>query len=200
MNLKRIGFYGGTFNPPTKAHIEMAKKTLEELKLDKIIFMPVGDLYKKADLESGEHRVNMLKIACKSEEKFEVSDFEVKSKINYKANEIFKIISEKYAEDKIFFIMGVDNLIKLPFWVNAEELIKKYNYAILGRNDINTCEIIENNLLLNRYKENFNIVNNEKYIDCSSTNIRKKIRENKKSKYIDDEVYEYIKKHDLYVG
>jgi nicotinate-nucleotide adenylyltransferase len=52
MQARKIGFYGGAFNPPTIAHIKMAKKALNELNLDKIIFMPVGDLYQKSNLES----------------------------------------------------------------------------------------------------------------------------------------------------
>ena len=42
--MSRIGFYGGSFNPPTKAHIELAKKVIKECNLDKVIFVPVGDI------------------------------------------------------------------------------------------------------------------------------------------------------------
>ncbi len=60
----RIGFFGGSFNPPTNAHINLAKRALEECELDKVIFVPIGDFYEKAGLVSGKHRYNMLKIAC----------------------------------------------------------------------------------------------------------------------------------------
>lgn len=37
----RLGFFGGSFNPPTNAHIDLAKKALKECKLDKVIFVPI---------------------------------------------------------------------------------------------------------------------------------------------------------------
>lgn len=46
----KIGFFGGCFNPPTIAHINLAKKVLEKCNLDKLIFVPIGDFYSKKDL------------------------------------------------------------------------------------------------------------------------------------------------------
>lgn len=60
----RIGFFGGSFNPPTNAHITLAKSAIKICNLEKVIFVPVGDFYEKKDLISGIHRYNMLKIAC----------------------------------------------------------------------------------------------------------------------------------------
>lgn len=61
----KIGFFGGCFNPPTNAHINLAKKVLKECKLDKVVFVPVGDFYDKKELVPAKHRYNMLKIAFK---------------------------------------------------------------------------------------------------------------------------------------
>ncbi len=66
----KIGFFGGCFNPPTNAHINLAIKVLKESNLDKLIFVPVGDFYQKQDLVSEEHRYNMLKIACMRTRKY----------------------------------------------------------------------------------------------------------------------------------
>ena len=48
--MKRMGFFGGSFNPPTYAHINIAKASIEKLGLDKFFFVPVGNLYNKPDL------------------------------------------------------------------------------------------------------------------------------------------------------
>ena len=37
---KKVGIMGGTFNPIHNGHIILAKKALEQIHLDKIIFMP----------------------------------------------------------------------------------------------------------------------------------------------------------------
>lgn len=61
----KIGFFGGCFNPPTNAHVNLAKEVLYKCKLDKVVFVPVGDFYSKKELAPERHRYNMLKIACK---------------------------------------------------------------------------------------------------------------------------------------
>ena len=65
--MKRMGFFGGSFNPPTYAHINIAKASIEKLGLDKFFFVPVGNLYNKPDLIDEVYRYDMLKIACKNE-------------------------------------------------------------------------------------------------------------------------------------
>ena len=52
--MKRIGFFGGCFNPPTNMHIKIANDLIEQGKLDKVVFMPVNDYYKKEACERKE--------------------------------------------------------------------------------------------------------------------------------------------------
>ena len=72
--MKRMGFFGGSFNPPTYAHINIAKASIEKLGLDKFFFVPVGNLYNKPDLIDEVYRYDMLKIACKNENNIFVED------------------------------------------------------------------------------------------------------------------------------
>ena len=74
--MKRMGFFGGSFNPPTYAHINIAKASIEKLGLDKFFFVPVGNLYNKPDLIDEVYRYDMLKIACKNENNI-FGDYEV---------------------------------------------------------------------------------------------------------------------------
>ena len=48
--MEKYGFFGGSFNPVTKAHVELAKEITNKYKLDKVIFVPVGDKYNKMGL------------------------------------------------------------------------------------------------------------------------------------------------------
>ena len=48
----KIGFFGGSFNPPTVAHIYLAKEAVSQCKLDKVVFVPMNDYYKKDYLAS----------------------------------------------------------------------------------------------------------------------------------------------------
>ena len=196
--MAKIGFYGGAFNPPTKAHIELAKKAMSECDLDKVIFVPVGDSYKKDGMAKGEHRVKMLELACKDNDKLEVSDMETRSNIEYKAIDIFNIIDKDYNSDDKFFIMGADNLKKMSTWKDSENLVKNFKYIILDRDDKGADDIINNDNLLKENKEKFNIIKNKDYKDCSSTIVRKKIENGDTPTDISKEVYNYIKENKIY--
>ena len=195
--MAKIGFYGGAFNPPTKAHIEMAKKALDECNLDKIIFVPINDLYKKDGLVKGKHRVNMLELACKDEENLEVSDIEVNSNVDYKAIDIFRIIDNKYNKDEKFFVMGSDNLKKIDKWEESDELITKFNYIILDREDDDAKKTIEENNRLKENRNRFNIVKNDKYKNCSSTKIRFELANKEIPTDLNTNVYKYIKENNI---
>lgn len=198
IKMSRIGFYGGSFNPPTKAHIELAKKVIKECNLDKVIFVPVGDLYQKKGMAKGIHRYNMLEIASIREDNLQVSDIEIRETKNYKTIEIFEILKNQYKKEEIYFIMGADNLEKLPFWHESNRLVSNYNYIILDRGLIKTKDIIENNELLKKNEKRFTIINNVEFNDCSSTTIREQIKKGENPDNLDDGVYNYITENNIY--
>ena len=61
----KIGLFGGTFNPPHKVHIKLAKQFLTEYNLDKLYICPNNVPYHKSNenLVSSEHRFNMCKLS-----------------------------------------------------------------------------------------------------------------------------------------
>lgn len=131
--MKRFGFFGGCFNPPTIAHIELIEQTIKDKNLDMVYFVPMGDLYKKENLIPAFHRVNMLKIAMK--EKMEILNISIDSKKDLKAIDTFRIIEKKFNQSDNYFIMGSDNFENIKFWKDSEELLRNYKYIVLNRED-----------------------------------------------------------------
>lgn len=200
----RIGFFGGSFNPPTNAHMSIATEAISELNLDKFFFVPVGNLYDKPDLIDEKFRYNMLKIACKNEKNIYVEDIELNQSKNLSAIDAFNMIDVKYNKNKdteIFFVMGADNFIKLPSWTNAEELITKYKYLIFERNDSDVKSYIETDEALKENEENFKILKLNNNAEISSGIIRKLIstKDYKEcEKFTKPEIIKYIKENKLY--
>ena len=96
----RIVIFGGTFNPPTRAHLDIATEALYYLDAEKVLFVPVSDLYKKDDVEISYHRVNMLNLAIGNFRRLEIDFTEVDSVkflINGEQNEK---LSEVYVKNK----------------------------------------------------------------------------------------------------
>lgn len=187
--MNKIGFWGGCFNPPSCAHIDLAKEMLKNLNLDKIFFVPVGNFYEKEALEDSIHRYNMLKLATRNIDNLEVEDIEIKEKKKLYAKDAFKLIQEKYFADDIYFIMGADNFINIHNWKEYEYIIKKYKYIVVERTNFN--------ISINR--ENIVCYKPERTKDISSTVIRKLLKEKANlNNYIDEDVYKYIKDNKLY--
>ncbi len=197
--MSKIGFFGGSFNPLTIAHIDLSKKIVEECNLDKLIFVPIGDFYEKAELIEFKHRYNMIKLVCDTNKELEVLDIEKDKNMKLYAIDSFEIITKHYVNDDIYFIMGTDNLERIKTWKGYNDLITKYKYIILERKENAFYDIINDNIDIKQYKKNFILVSDYKYNDISSSLVRDKIRNNGDvSKLIPREIDAYIKENNLY--
>lgn len=197
--MKKIGFYGGCFNPPTNAHIELAQKAIEQNKLNKLFFVPVGNQYSKNNLVDARQRVDMLNLAIKNYPQMQVLEIELNQEKNLKANEVFRMIQYEFNNTENFFIMGADNFVNIEKWENAKELIQNFKYIILARDEINLQDCIQQSDLLKQNSENFDILNAK--IDISSTFVRNLIEKNQYEelkKYLNIDVVKYITDNDLY--
>ncbi len=175
--MERIGFFGGCFNPPTNIHIKIANNLIKQGKLDKVVFVPVNDYYKKENLASARDRFNMLKLATKKYDNLEVDDIEINENRPLFAVDAFEVIGDspyatKCRKRDIYLIMGSDNFKKMPKWKDYDKIKDKYNYIVIDRDE----------------KE------------ISSTTIREMLKNNDKKviEYLPKEVYEYIDRNKLY--
>ena len=169
MKKEKIGFFGGSFNPPTNMHIHLATKLIEDNLIEKLIFVPVGDYYKKQNLAPAIDRHNMLKIACKGFENLMVDNIASSHENMLYATDTFELIANKYKDADIYFIMGSDNFKKMPSWKNYEEIIKKYKFIVIERPNYEETTSLENVIT---YKI-------EQPEDMSSTKIRNMLKQGK---------------------
>lgn len=196
----RIGFFGGSFNPPTKAHINLAIEALDKCKLDKLVFVPMGDTYKKVGLAKAEDRLKMLEIVCKSinDKRLEVSDIELKLTKRIHAIDAFKLIQKAYQNDEAFFIMGADNFTNILNWKQSEELISKYKYIVFERKEIDLNKYIEVHEQIKKHKENIKIIQNKDHKNTSASEFRSTNGNRPSQDIIPKEVLEYIKEKNIY--
>ena len=191
----RVGIFGGSFNPPHKMHFNMGLELLDKNYVDKIIYVPTGSKYKyKNNLVQDEYRFEMLKLMIKGDNRFEVSDFELKDEVVYTCDTL-KHFQELYPNDEIYFVCGADNLSYVDEWKNGIFLLKKYKFLVVKRYTDNLDEILSRYEI---YKNNI-IVTDVDPSDLSSTVIRNKIKSGEGVlDYLNNEVYQYIKENGLY--
>lgn len=189
MGLKGIKvLFGGSFNPPTKAHFEIAKKVIEKYQVADFIFLPTGNVYNKPNLIDCKYRIEMLQFLCDKLNNAHVSDYEMQQKKylgTYKTLADFK---------GYYFLMGADNFITLHSWINFPNVIIDNRFLVINRNGIDCNEYLKKEEVINKYKDNFIFVNDFKEIDISST----KYHQTKDASLLLDEVNLYIKNNNLY--
>lgn len=200
MEKKQIVIFGGSFNPPLNSHFSLAEQIVNEYEnVEKVIFVPVNNLYEKADLLTNEHRYNMLNLICSKNPSFEVSRVELDSSRPLYTIETLTLLQDKYPDKSIVFTMGSDNLKQLSTWEKADELVNKFKILVLERDEDNMDEIIDSDEFLKANANSFIKVKNNVRSNLSSTFVRRKIREGKSIRYLTpDEVIFYMEENKLF--
>lgn len=195
--MKRYGFFGGSFNPPTIAHERLAEEIAEKFKLDKVYFVPVGNYYKKTDLIDENKRFDMLKSI--RNDKIDVLDIELNSKKKLLAVDAFELINDNFSSSENYFILGGDNLEKLPNWEDATKCLNNNIIAIQRGKKLDN--IIAGNKLLEENRNKIFEFNANKLYNYSSTEVRKAIKNDDietLNKMLNKKVYFYIEENNLY--
>ncbi|HRE10544.1 MAG TPA: nicotinate-nucleotide adenylyltransferase [Ignavibacteria bacterium] len=196
--MKRIGIFGGTFDPIHNGHLIMAENVKDQMHLDEVMFIPsrIPPLKDAENISAPEHRLNMLRLAAKGSSSFKINDIELKmtgDEPNYTVKTLLKLREEFSAEQvKFYLIIGMDQLIKLHKWKDPGKLFLLTEVVVINRPGY-LIQQVENEYARRGI---FVPVPN---IDISATDIRFRIREKRSIKYlVPEEVEEYIYKNNLY--
>lgn len=186
---KRIGLFGGTFDPPHIGHMLIAQEALSELKLDEVWFIPVSTPPHKEreGLTSGKDRFQMIKAATQNEKQFKVNDIELKREGKSYTIDTIHQLKETYPNHRFYFLIGGDMVEMLDHWYRIDELKELVTFAAFNRPG---ATFIEN--------DDVEII---PFIDVniSSSIVRKRISEKKPIRYfVSAEVEQVIKEHGLY--
>ncbi|MGP4041787.1 nicotinate-nucleotide adenylyltransferase [Gracilibacillus sp. D59] len=186
--MKRIGLFGGTFDPPHYGHLLMAEQAYQQLALDEVWFIPSYQPPHKAEAKTtAKDRVEMTKAAVHGHPAFNVNTIEVEREgKSYTLNTV-QTLKEQYPSYQFYFIIGGDMVEFLPKWHQIEELIELITFVGVDRpgSSSNTpypVEQVEMPLM-----------------DISSTMIRKRVSERQSIRYLTTpEVITIINKYELY--
>ncbi len=197
--MKRIGIFGGTFNPVHNGHIHLARAAYDVLKLDKLIIVPSNiPPHKPAEgIYPNDIRLEMCRLAFSDYPDFEVSEYEMKRTGKSYSIYTAQHFSHIYPECSIFMIVGSDMFLSFDKWYMYKDILKLVSLAVVSRN-ANDIEQLENKATeLSKYG-NINIIRVPSY-PVSSTQIRCKIKNNEKySCYLPQKVVQYISLNNLY--
>jgi nicotinate-nucleotide adenylyltransferase len=132
----RIGFLGGTFDPPHIGHLILAETAREQLKLDKVLFIPAGDPWRKADrrVTPATHRLAMTRLAIEDNAVFELDDCEARRQgPTYTVDTLRELRTRLQADDVLVFLAGQDALADMPHWKDPAGIAAAAVIAIAPR-------------------------------------------------------------------
>lgn len=179
--MKRIGIFGGTFNPIHKGHLKMAEASRKEYKLSCVYFIPCGiPPHKTQDLLPAKLRYSLVKSAIKEKKYFKVSDIEIKKEKKAYTVDTIKKLQKMFSVEtlcatslQLYFLIGSDEFEKLHTWKKANELAKMVTFLVLPR---------RRKIKLPKVKDLKWYLVHTKPINISSSKIRGKIRKNQSVK------------------
>ena len=184
----RIGVYVGSFDPIHKGHVSIINHIISKKYVDKILLIPTGNYWDKQCNSKLIDRINM----CKYYKSDTIEIVEDNNLLPY-TYMLLEELNKKYKNDELYLIIGADNIKTFDLWKNVNSIIENNHILIIPRDGIDINKYVGNN-------NKFIIVSDFKMIDISSSNIRKMIRDNNSDvlKYIDKDIYKYIKNNRLY--
>jgi nicotinate-nucleotide adenylyltransferase len=184
----KIGILGGTFNPPHIGHLILAQEMLEQLKLDKIFFIPTNNPpHKKGKQLEPKKRFLMAKLAVAGNPNFKVLDLELKRKGKSYTVDTIVELKNKYPRDSFYLIIGSDLAKDFKKWKNSQKIKKMVTIIVAKRRGSSF-----------RSSKSFKQVDIIQ-IELSSSQIRERIKKGKTVKYlIPKKVEDYIKENNIY--
>lgn len=131
----KIGLFGGSFDPVHFGHLIAAQDAYEQFGLDRLIFVPAAQAPLKEEVVrvSAADRLELLRAAIAHDRRFELSDFEInRGGVSYTIDSA-RHFRGLYPGDRLFWIIGGDQLPKIHLWKEIAELAKCVEFIFLER-------------------------------------------------------------------
>jgi nicotinate-nucleotide adenylyltransferase len=182
----RIGIFGGSFDPVHHGHLILARGALEELGLDRIIFLPANHSPFKCDTRpaTSADRLAMLHLAIAGEENFVVDDLELHRPPPSYTIDTLRELRGNHPKGDFTLLIGADQAAKFEAWKDPAEIHRLARVAVLDRGGYPA-------------PKDWPIV--RRHIDISSTDLRQRVAEGRSIRYLTpDSVCDYISRKGLY--
>ena len=200
MKKKRLGIFGGTFDPPHIGHLILAAEALDQLDLDFTIWVLTPDPPHKRgqEISTLDHRLCMLKLAISDNDAFSLSHVDIDRPGPHYTIETVQILRGDYPGFELIYLMGGDSLHDLPNWYQAEQFLHTVDgIGVMRRpgDNIDLSELIDT---LPELETKLNFVT-APLLEISAEQIRRRAHENRNFRYyLKPEIYEYIQTHQIY--
>jgi len=201
---RRIGLFGGTFDPPHVGHLALAEWARESLRLDRVLFVPAGQPPHKgrARLSGVDHRLAMTRLAVRDNRAFTVSALEALRDGPSFTVDTVRALRRRAPRARIFLLMGADSLAEFSTWRDPEAILAFATLAVAPRPGPSAAAgrpARRGDAVVRRAGESRITWLRNPGLDVSSSAIRSRLRAGRSVRYlIPEAVARYIARHRLY--
>lgn len=182
---RRIGIFGGTFDPVHYGHLVCAEQLREAAGLDVVMFMPCSrQPHKPRQTPSAPRdRLAMLRRATRGHEAFEVSNLEIKrGGVSYTSDTVLSVRALVGRRPELWLLLGMDAFLDIPRWKDPETIFRECRFAVATRpgyaKSASARKTLKSGLARRcRFVEITGL-------DISSTDIRRRVARGKSIKYL----------------
>jgi nicotinate-nucleotide adenylyltransferase len=135
---RRIGIYGGTFNPVHRGHLKAAREVAIALELDHVIFVPSANPPHKTDVSNdpiapAADRIRWVELAVEDIADFEVDGLELERAGASYSFDTLTQLTQELAPARLFFILGHDAFIEMGTWRAPDKILEMVDVVVMSR-------------------------------------------------------------------
>ena len=131
----KLGLFGGSFDPVHLGHLLVAQAAIEELKLDRLFFIPAAQSPFKPEFRPAPATVRLqwLRLALAGKMNCEIDEQEIRrGDISYTI-ETVRNYARRFPQAELFYLVGADHAAKLNEWREAAELAQRARFVVTPR-------------------------------------------------------------------
>ena len=182
----KIALFGGTFDPIHHGHLILAREAIEQLGLERVVFIPAAQSPHKLATAPAppEARLEMVRAAVADEARFAVDDAEVRGAGPSFTIDTVEAWRARMPGAELFYFIGHDNVRELPTWRRYTELRTLVQFVVFGRGEHETPH---------------DFLTVARRVDISATDIRARVARGASIRYLTPEpIRSIIAEHHLY--
>lgn len=184
--MKKIGIFGGTFNPIHNGHLILAETARQTCGLDQVLLIPSGHSYMKNpdDILPGGIRLEMVRLAVRDNPFFSESDVEVMRGGNSYTCETLELLEKENPGAELYYIVGADTLFQIESWKDPADIFRRC-VIIAAVRDGWQDETLQNQAayLMRKFSADIHLLPSL-HIEISATDIRKKCSQGQSVRYL----------------
>ncbi|MCB2210104.1 nicotinate-nucleotide adenylyltransferase [bacterium] len=200
MAKKRVGIFGGTFDPPHIGHLILAAEARDQLDLDCTIWVLTPDPPHKQgqEISSLAHRLAMVEMAIGEDERFALSRVDIDRPGPHYALDTVRLLRQEYPDHELFYLMGGDSLMDLPQWHKPRAFLSLLDgVGVMSRpgDEIDLSELLTE---LPSLSEKLHFVT-APLLEIAANQVRRRVRDHRAYRYyVLPVIYRYILEYGIY--